>query len=211
MKTIDQYFIQYIQPATVLTREHVTAEVITAYEGDVQAAATQYRRPPELIDQAYVGPAVILEIANCCFDYAVEGKLDTVHFGMQDESWIDFARFVMQARWNAEFYGGNSLALGLEHLFCLGSIRARLDSDTLANTADRALPACLQDQGRGYLNLFEIAVLAQMVEKSVRNATQPNAPDRLFTRKEGTRTVVDSSEALRWLQGRRNFKPTRLV
>ncbi|MNR57125.1 hypothetical protein D3C85_1778380 [compost metagenome] len=66
-------------------------------------------------------------------------------------------------------------------------------------------------QNTGYLNLKEVAVLAQMHEKSVRNATQPTAPDRLYTRKEGTRTVVDSHEALRWLKGRRNFKPTVLA
>lgn len=208
---LDKHFIEFINPARPLSRELVAAEVITAYEGHVDAEATQYRRPPELIDQAFGGPAVILEIADRCFDYAVEGQLDTVHFGMQDDAWIDFARFVMQARWNAQFYSGNSLALSLEHLFCLGAIRARLDINTLGDAAEQVLPHCLQDQDRGYLYLFEVAVLAQMVEKSVRNATQPNAPDRLFTRKEGTRTVVDSTEALRWLRGRRNFKPTVLL
>ena len=56
-----------------------------------------------------------------------------------------------------------------------------------------------------------MAFLARMTEKAVRNASQPAAVDRLVTRKEGKRTVVDSSDALRWLKGRRNFVQTELV
>ena len=60
-----------------------------------------------------------------------------------------------------------------------------------------------------YLTLKEIALLGQMSERAVRNAAQPTAADRLYTRKEQNQTVVDSKEALRWLEGRRGFVVTR--
>ncbi|MOA23128.1 hypothetical protein D3C78_1437300 [compost metagenome] len=151
-----------------------------------------------------------MAIADSCYDYAMEGQLKTTGIGIQDDNWLDFASFIYQARSDDEFHSANSLAPTLEKLFYLGAVRARLDIETLGEPAEAALPTILQDDS-GYLTLFEVAVLAQMIEKSVRNATQPTAPDRLLTRKEGSRTVVDCHEALRWLKGRRNFKPTVLV
>ena len=99
----------------------------------------------------------------------------------------------------------------LEQLFFHAILRANLDLDTLPDLDEDMLPSPLRGGNSGFLNLKEIAVLAQMDEKSVRNATQPGAPDRLHTRKSGTRTVVDSKEALRWLKNRRNFEPTTVV
>ncbi|MCY1382985.1 hypothetical protein D9M69_710670 [compost metagenome] len=65
------------------------------------------------------------------------------------------------------------------------------------------------EDNSGYLTLKEIAVLGQMSERAVRNAAQPTAADRLYTRKEKNQTVVDADEALRWLKGRRGFVVTR--
>jgi hypothetical protein len=60
-----------------------------------------------------------------------------------------------------------------------------------------------------YLSLFEVALLAGMSERSVRNATLASARDRLQTEREGHYTVVAPHEALRWLRGRRGFIETR--
>ena len=103
------------------------------------------------------------------------------------------------------------LPTGLEHILLHALIRARLDLDTNPKFADEeALPMFLSGEDNiGYLTLKEIAQLGQMSERAVRNAAQPTAADRLYTRKEKNQTVVDADEALRWLKGRRGFVATR--
>ncbi|MBA1148273.1 hypothetical protein H0Z60_14550 [Ectothiorhodospiraceae bacterium WFHF3C12] len=58
------------------------------------------------------------------------------------------------------------------------------------------------------LTLREVAVLAGMTERSVRNATLASAKDRLKTFQSGSSVYVDAREALRWLRGRRGFVET---
>lgn len=190
----------------------VEAEVIAAYRGHLQAQHDRYGCSPDALDGVLGGPGRFIQVARSCYAYAVEGELDTQGIGAQDDNWLDFASFINQARWDEEFHSASSRAPGLEKLFKLGAVRARLDLATMGETAELVLPTVLQDEDtQGYFSLNEVAFLAQIGEKSVRNATQPNAPDRLLTRKEGSRTVVDASVALKWLLRRRNFRPTRLV
>jgi hypothetical protein len=103
------------------------------------------------------------------------------------------------------------LPKGLEHILFHALVRARLDLDTHPKFDDNdAVPMFLSGEDNcGYLTLKEIAVLGQMSERAVRNAAQPTAADRLYTRKEKNQTVVDAGEALRWLKGRRGFVVTR--
>lgn len=208
---LEDLFCNQAKPQTKIRRDQLANEVNDAYLGHLNAESEKYRCDPEALDKVLGGASHFNAIAEGCYDYAVEGQLKTTGVGPQDDNWLDFASFINQARWDDEFHSANSLAPSLEHLFKLGAIRARLDSDTLGDVATDALPTVLKDTECGYLTLNEVAFLAQMTEKAVRNATQPTAPDRLHTRKEGTRTVVDSNEALRWLKGRRHFKPTALV
>lgn len=208
---IEELFCHHVTPETKISREDIAQEVAAAHAGHLEAEATKYRCTAEELDRVLGGAGHFITIANSYYDYAVEGVLDTAHSATRDGEWLDFASFLNQSHWEAEFHGANYRTTCTDKLFKLGAIRARLDEDTLGDAATNALPHIFHDQGCGYLTLGEIAVLAQMNEKSVRNATQPKAPDRLHTRKEGTRTVVDSHEALRWLKGRRHFKPTVLV
>ncbi|WP_347909859.1 hypothetical protein [Pseudomonas grandcourensis] len=208
---LEDLFCNHVQPETKISPEDISREVTAAYLGHLKAEAERYRCDAEALDKVLGGAGHFIDIANSCYDYAVNGRLNTTNLGIQDDNWLDFASFINQARWNEEFHSTDSLPLGLEKLFKLGAIRARLDLDTLGKAAHKALPTVLQGEECGYLTLSEVAVLAQMNEKSVRNATQPTAPDRLPTRKQGTRTVVDSHEALRWLKGRRNFNPSVFV
>jgi len=60
-----------------------------------------------------------------------------------------------------------------------------------------------------HLSIAEVALLANMDEKSVRNATGAKAADRLITETAGKRSVVPLEEARRWLAGRKEFVPTR--
>ena len=61
----------------------------------------------------------------------------------------------------------------------------------------------------GYLTLAEVALLANMDERSVRNAANPKLADPLRTTPIGKRSLVSLEEANRWLVGRKGFVPTR--
>lgn len=61
----------------------------------------------------------------------------------------------------------------------------------------------------GYLTLAEIALLANMDERSVRNAANPKLPDPLKTEQIGKRSLVSPEEARRWLVGRKGYLPTK--
>lgn len=208
---LEDLFCNHAQPQTKIRRDQLAKEVDDAYVGHLRAESEKYRCDAKALGNVLGGASHFKAIAESYYDYAVEGQLKTTGVGLQDDNWLDFASFINQARWDDEFHSANSRAPSLEHLFKLGAIRARLDSDTLDAVVTETLPTVLRDSECGYLTLNEVAFLAQMTEKAVRNATQPTAPDRLHTRKEGSRTVVDSDHALRWLKGRRNFNPTELV
>lgn len=62
---------------------------------------------------------------------------------------------------------------------------------------------------RGYLTLAEIALLANMDERSVRNAANPKLADPLKTEQVGKRSLVSVEEARRWLAGRKGFVQTK--
>lgn len=61
----------------------------------------------------------------------------------------------------------------------------------------------------GYLTIAEVALLANMDERSVRNAATKGAGEgRLVTVQVGKRSLVDINAARRWLSGRKAFVPT---
>lgn len=60
-----------------------------------------------------------------------------------------------------------------------------------------------------YLTLAEVALLANMDERSVRNAANPKLPDPLKTEQVGKRSLVRPEEARRWLASRKGFVPTQ--
>lgn len=61
----------------------------------------------------------------------------------------------------------------------------------------------------GFLTLAEVALLANMDERSVRNAANPKLPDPLKTEQIGKRSLVSPEEARRWLAGRKGYIPTK--
>lgn len=63
----------------------------------------------------------------------------------------------------------------------------------------------------GYLTLAEVALLADMDERSVRNAANPKLPNPLMTEAVGRRSLVCPEEARRWLAGRKGFVPTKPI
>jgi hypothetical protein len=216
-------FESFIKPDSILSREAISQEARDTYWGHLDALVIQYHsgHSAAALDALLGGESTTVLTAQACYDYAIDGTLRLAKTPAEADSlshdWLALANLLLAARYGIEFFSpevdGQSTAVPvqLEQLFFHAVLRARLDIDTLPELDEERLPSPLRGQSTGYLNLKEVAVLAQMHEKSVRNATQPTAPDRLHTRKDGSRTVVDSPEALRWLKGRRQFKPTTLV
>jgi len=66
------------------------------------------------------------------------------------------------------------------------------------------------DDGAGAdLSFEEMALLANMDERSVRNAANPKLPNPLVTKQLGKRTYVDRLVARKWLAERKGFVPTQ--
>lgn len=87
---------------------------------------------------------------------------------------------------------------------------ARIVLDGGDRYTDFGLDACGFGLGdRGYLTLPEVSLLADMDEKSVRNAANPKLSDPLKTEQIGKRSLVSIEEARRWLAGRKGFVPTQ--
>lgn len=63
----------------------------------------------------------------------------------------------------------------------------------------------------GYLTLAEVALLADMDERSVRNAANPKLPNPLTTEAVGRRSLVRPEEARRWLATRKGFVATKVI
>lgn len=85
--------------------------------------------------------------------------------------------------------------------YALADARAALDGRPREVNAD-GVPA-------GYLSVAEIAMLANMDERSVRNAMNPKLPNRLIGEQIGKRTFIYIMEARRWLVGRKGYQPTK--
>jgi hypothetical protein len=215
-----------IQTEKKLGLDEILQEAQDAYWGSLGASLMKFLgeiEPAKLesLDRLYNGENPVRMAANDCYDYAINGRLKLAKDGAEqtqmNDNWGRLATLVLSARPDIEVFspriGGREMVLpkGLEHILFHALVRARLDLDTHPKFDDNdAVPMFLSGEDNcGYLTLKEIAVLGQMSERAVRNAAQPTAADRLFTRKEKNQTVVDAGEALRWLKGRRGFVVTR--
>jgi len=67
------------------------------------------------------------------------------------------------------------------------------------------------DEMAGYLSFSEVALLADMDERSVRNAANPKLTDALATKNFGRRTMIHIDDARQWLAARKGFVPTKGV
>jgi len=149
----------------------------------------------------------ISEIYDSLFDYAVEGYSRKDHLGQDDLH--DIAAFILMAGPAMNFYDGSYPTL-CEKVYLTAVARYKLDCymqiemlDMDAHGAD-LIPGFQQEA----LTLKEVALLANMNEKSVRNATHATKVDRLHTIKIGSGTYAKPEDALLWLGKRRGFVPT---
>lgn len=220
----NQFEKPFLSTGTKLRLDEILQEAHDVYWGSLGALLIKFKgeldkAELESMDKELNGESAVRMAANDCYDYAINGRLSLAKDGVEEtrmnDNWTRLATLVCSARLDIEVYSpeinGREMALpkGLEHLLLHALVRARLDLDTHPKIDEDALPQLLRQDNAGYLTLKEIALLGQMSERAVRNAAQPTAADRLQTRKEQSQTVVDSTEALRWLQGRRGFVVTR--
>lgn len=62
-----------------------------------------------------------------------------------------------------------------------------------------------------YLNMKELALLAGVDERTIRNSASSKDTNKLNTKKSGGSTIIENEEAKRWLSSRPDFKPTQYI
>ncbi len=141
------------------------------------------------------------------YDYTVDGLLTRT--GLCDDL-HDAIAFTLTARVNGELYS-RGVPVCCETILNSLTARAKIDCSLQYETYEIDLfSGSLEYANTDDLTLAEVALLARMDEKSVRNATQLSKSDRLVTYKpEGSgRVFVTPKQALSWLSARRSFIPT---
>lgn len=149
----------------------------------------------------------IHQVFSNLYDYAIDGLL--TKSGLCDDL-HDAIAFTLTARVNGELYS-RGVPVCCETILNSLTARAKVDRSLQYETYEMDLySGSLEYANTDDLTLAEVALLARMDEKSVRNATQPSKPDRLTTYKpEGSgRVFVTPQKALSWLSTRRLFIPT---
>jgi hypothetical protein len=159
---------------------------------------------PEQIDMSKFS---ITKVMDKLYDYAFEAKWDI------NENWIDLvtdsAEF-LEGLQNFKLLNETEIRYSLDKcLHTLWSSTARwcLDDDN-AGAAEMLTSVDGGLMIGGFLTLRQITLLAQMDEKSVRNATNPKVKGHLKTFSRNGRTFVYKADAKEWLAQRRSFKPT---
>ena len=149
----------------------------------------------------------IHQVFSNLYDYTIDGLL--TKSGLCDDL-HDAIAFTLTARINAELYS-RGIPVCCETILNSLTARAKIDRSLQYETYEIDIFSdSLEYANTDDLTLTEVALLARMDEKSVRNATQPSKPGRLITYKpEGSgRVFVTPKEALSWLSARRSFVPT---
>lgn len=74
--------------------------------------------------------------------------------------------------------------------------------------ADTAYARWALEEDAG-ITIKDLALIADVTEKTIRMAANPKLPDSIKTTRSGGRTYIDQEEALRWLRKRPGFRETR--
>lgn len=147
------------------------------------------------------------ETLGWLYDYAIDAMLKE---GDDPYLWLHSASLFVDeiVAPKSAFWGG-----GTRRPLCARVVEtamARWELD-MAPPAALAIPNEIPGTPSGYLTIRQVALLANMDEKSVRNATYEKSDDRLRTSIRGGRAYVEVIEARRWLARRRGYRATQLV
>ena len=145
----------------------------------------------------------VTPVMDALFEYAINGRWDERNY------WIDlvtdtqaFLTGLSRFDLMGEGFGYGDWVPALEQCIkVLNIAEARQLLDDVEETSDGGVRDRL-------LTFGQVALLANMDEKSVRNAANPKSKDPLKTFIDGSRTYVQASDARDWLSRRRGFKPT---
>jgi hypothetical protein len=153
---------------------------------------------------------------NAMFDYGICGipSQDLSPGSLLDGLYAHTERFVrsMDSTPMRIYLAENDNALPKMAKRAVQAAVARLVLDGGDRSTDYAFDEFGPGKGDfGYLTLPEVALLADMDERSVRNAANPKLADPLKTVQIGKRSLVEPKEAQRWLEGRKGFIATRVV
>lgn len=183
-------------------------------EADLGAFLLSFAKCADEVFAVQVSPKLAAQIRDCPFwhgamrlyEYAAEGTARSASPMDDDEAMMNVIFFLegLSAYGHGINFGSFSLSMPQHALDLAEKAHARHVLD-----GGRRHPLFVQEITDGHLSIAEIALLANMDEKSVRNASGSKAGDRLITTKVATRAVVQVQEANRWLAGRKEFVPTR--
>lgn len=116
--------------------------------------------------------------------------------------------YVMNARWPT----GNDISEPLEEVAQFMEFWDRLtpEDSPCRYVHDTAFARWAIDEPWLEMNLDfgQIALLAEVDERTVRNAASGKGPNQLATIKVGSKTLVRPEDALNWLKTRPSFRPT---
>lgn len=176
--------------------------------------ATDLLRSEGLLDRAQLE-----SLATVLFGYGVEGRAIPEF----DESyWTDFVYFLRFAKAASGYMPGSTGITYAEEVACVTQARRKIDFfsgfepfrltpvTTNSHFVFDAEANQFADGEEEFFSLRELALLARMDEKSVRNMTHSTqeGEHRLVTIKVGSKTVVKLPEAIRWLRLRKGFRPS---
>lgn len=140
------------------------------------------------------------------YEYVVNA---TFTFIEPETELMDAIGFVHAFSISAEIYGHENL-YQCESLILYAAARAKIDYAAGYPTWDvDGYQDFIGNGTAGKLTISEVALLASMNEKSVRNATQQNKQDRLITQKANSGIYINAKDALDWLKSRQSFRPTK--
>lgn len=140
------------------------------------------------------------------YEYVVNA---TFCFEQAETELMDAVGFVHALGISVELYSFDTLRQ-CESLIVYAAARAKIDFVAGYPTWDvDGYSYFLGNGSYGNLTISEVALLAGMDEKSVRNATQLGKQDRLITQKSKNGVYVNAKDALDWLKRRQSFRPTK--
>lgn len=150
----------------------------------------------------------LTEVLLDMYDYGIHGIRSVAA-----QTWADFATDVEAFLLGMQYFPllqETEIKVDMEriwYVYNLATARWKLDDNDGASDV-------FSDNQEGHailwgvLTLGEVALLAGMDEKSVRNAANPKHKNALKTVSQGNRTYVTTADARAWLTGRRGFTPS---
>jgi len=143
------------------------------------------------------------------YDFGISGFADKQYgSGMLDGGEADVDLFFRSVKGLETFLAEDFVLIPTKVIRCVKTAVARHILEGGKRYADMEQEVIGEDAG-ALLTIQEVALLADMDERSVRNACNPKLSDRLSTVALGTRTLVEPNAAKNWLEHRKGYQPLR--